>query len=131
MSDRLDNLPPKHMITVAKAKVAAISVAANAISEYQRRIRTRLSLAAYAYEKKNYSFMSDAEFDALAKKVDTNILTDHPVMDKFFKEQFSPDTGMWINFHPELEKLASLFEKVYERREEAANKKVYGKDEYD
>jgi len=112
----MDPLPSKHMITVAKAKVAAKSVAVNAIAEYQKRIRIRLSLAAYAYEKKNYSLMSDGQFDALAKKVNTSILTDDYVMDKFFKEQFSPDTGMWVNSHPELKKLAALYNRVYSEK---------------
>ena len=84
--------------------------------EYQKRIRIRLSLAAYAYEKKNYSVMSDAEFDSLSKEVNPSTLTGHPVMDKFFKEHFSPDTGMWINSHPELDKLASLYYTLKKRK---------------
>ena len=84
--------------------------------EYQKRIRIRLSLAAYAYEKKNYSFMNDAEFDALAKEVNTSIKTGNSVMDKFFKEQFSPDTGMWINSHPELDKIKELYNSLKKRK---------------
>jgi len=84
--------------------------------EYERRIRIRISLAAYAYEKKNYSFMNDAEFDALAKEVNTSIKTGNSVMDKFFKEQFSPDTGMWINSHPELDKIKELYNSLKKRK---------------
>ena len=84
--------------------------------EYQKRIRIRLSLAAYAYEKKNYSVMSDAEFDSLSKEVNTSIKTGNPVMDKFFKEQFSPDTGMWINSHPELDKIKELYNSLKKRK---------------
>ena len=60
--------------------------------------------------------MNDAEFDALAKKVNTSIKTGNSVMDKFFKEQFSPDTGMWINSHPELDKIEELYNSLKKRK---------------
>lgn len=68
----------------------------------QRRIRMTLSAAAYAYEKEGVSIMSDEEFDTLAKEVRPDIDTGHPVMDNFFRTEFSTDTGMWIHAHPEL-----------------------------
>jgi len=77
--------------------------------ERQRRIRIRLSLAAYAYEFDDRSIMSDAEFDDLSNKVIPSIVTGHEVMDKFFKEEFDPDTGMWVRKHPELDKLKELY----------------------
>jgi hypothetical protein len=78
-------------------------------AEYQRRIRIRLSLAAYAYEYENTSIMSDAEFDALALKVDPNIDTGFWLMDEFFRKKFSPDTGMWIRDHPQLTTIRNLY----------------------
>jgi len=81
--------------------------------ERQRRIRIRLSIAAYAYEFDDQSIMSDAEFDELSNEVIPNIATGHEVMDKFFKEEFEPDTGMWIRKHPELERITDLYERYY------------------
>jgi hypothetical protein len=80
--------------------------------ERQRRIRIRLSLAAYAYEFDNDSIISDAEFDALAIQVIPAIITGHDVMDKFFKEVFIPDSGMWVHNHPELDKLKALYDRL-------------------
>ena len=78
----------------------------------QRRIRIRLALAAYAYEFDNDSIITDAEFDALADQVIPSIATGHEVMDKFFKDIFIPDTGMWVHNHPELDKLKDLYERL-------------------
>jgi len=83
--------------------------------ERQRRIRIRLALAAYAYEYDNDSIMSDAEFDWLADQVIPSIATGHDKMDKFFKEQFEPDTGMWIHQHPEFNKLKRLYKSLRKR----------------
>lgn len=79
----------------------------------QRKIRIRLAIAAYTYEYESWSFMSDAEFDELAKKVDKNVDTGNPLLDKFFREEFSTDTGMWIRKHPELDKLAWIYNYYY------------------
>ena len=35
------------------------------------------------------------------------------MMDKFFRTQFQPDTGMWIRTHPEIKKLEYLYKKYY------------------
>ena len=83
--------------------------------ERQRRIRIRLALAAYAYEFDNDSIITDAEFDSLADQVIPSIATGHEVMDKFFKEIFIPDSGMWVQKHPELDKLKKLYESLKAR----------------
>ena len=75
----------------------------------ERKNRIRLSLAAYAYEFKADSIMSDGEFDELASKINTKMLTGHAIMDKFFAEEFSADTGQWIHDHPELDKLEAIY----------------------
>ena len=77
------------------------------------RNRIKLSVAAYAYEFKGDSIMTDHEYDELSLKINPNEKTGNDVMDKFFKTQFQPDTGMWIRSHPEIKKLDYLYKKYY------------------
>ena len=77
------------------------------------RNRIKLSVAAYAYEFMGDSIMSDHEYDELSLKINPNEKTGNDVMDKFFKTQFQPDTGMWIRSHPEIKKLEYLYKKYY------------------
>ena len=77
------------------------------------RNRIKLSVAAYAYEFKGDSIMSDHEYDELSRKINPNEKTGNDVMDKFFKTQFQPDTGMWVRWHPEVKKLDYLYNKFY------------------
>jgi hypothetical protein len=79
--------------------------------EIQNRIR--LSVAAFSYEYQSDSIMSDAEFDALAKQINPKESTGNDVMDRFFREQFEPDTGMWIHNHPNLRGLEIIYNKYY------------------
>lgn len=90
--------------------------------EQERRNRIKLSIAAYAYEFDNNSIMSDAEFDALSEKINTNIETASDItdpkqkarykdLDSFFSIEYSNYTGQWIHNHPELD----LVEKTYRR----------------
>ena len=60
------------------------------------RNRIKLSVAAYAYEFEGDSIMTDHEYDELSLKINPNEKTGNDMMDKFFKTQFQPDTGMWI-----------------------------------
>jgi hypothetical protein len=77
--------------------------------EVERRNRIRLTLAAYAYEYDSNSIMSDAEFDELSKAIRPEIATGHKQHDKFFREKFEPDTGMWIRQHPFLRRVAATY----------------------
>ena len=77
------------------------------------RNRIKLSVAAYAYEFKGDSIMTDHEYDELSLKINPNEKTGNDMMDKFFKTQFQPDTGMWIRSHPEIKKLEYLYKKYY------------------
>lgn len=81
--------------------------------ETERRNRTQLSLYAYAYEFENDSLVDDGKFDALAKTINPNIETGNKVLDQFFQTSFNPDTGQWIHQHPELEKIKSLYNRLY------------------
>lgn len=57
---------------------------------------------------------TDAEFDALAAVVDMfkGIPTGHNIMDAWFAAEFSAHTGSWVHSHPELDKLAALYERL-------------------
>ena len=81
--------------------------------EIEIRNRIRLSLAAYEYElgpfKCNGVDLPDGVWDRLALSIRPEIATGHKVMDEFFREVFSPDTGCWVRRHPELDKLATLY----------------------
>ena len=81
--------------------------------EKQVRLRIKLSVAAYAYEKCDESIMSDAEFDKQCLLVDPSIETGNKKLDNFFKKKFDPSTGQWIHKHPELDKIAELYKKYY------------------
>lgn len=78
--------------------------------EIERRARIKLSLYAYAYEYENDSLVDDATFDELSRKINVDIATGHDTLDKFFKEEFQPDTGMWIRKHPDLHGLKFLYD---------------------
>ena len=67
----------------------------NKISEEIKR-RIKVSVAAYAYEMKNESIMTDEQFDLECKKIDVTITTGNDIMDKWFKQEFDPCTGQWI-----------------------------------
>jgi hypothetical protein len=95
--------------------------------EVERRNRIRLSLAAYAYEFENTSIMSDADFDKLALQINPELTTieeyqlpeqkdRYKVLDRFFQNEFQPDTGQWIHKHPELDRLANLYNKLWRKK---------------
>ena len=77
--------------------------------EVERRNRIRLSIFAYAYEFESDSLISDGDYDRLSNKIDKNRSTGNKKLDKFFREEFEPDTGQWIHKHPELDKLRALY----------------------
>jgi hypothetical protein len=84
--------------------------------ERERRRRIGCSLWAYAYEFKNVSLVSDAVFDSECQLVDSSITTGHLVLDQFFRTEFDAYTGVWIHRHPELEKVAALYERIVSTR---------------
>lgn len=73
------------------------------------RNRIRVAVAAYAYEIENDPIMSDADFDKLAASIDPDIETGNSDLDHFFWTFFSPDTGMWVHDHPEIEGLRRIY----------------------
>lgn len=82
--------------------------------EKERHLRIMVLLWAYAYEFEADSLVDDHTFDATCKKIRVEISTDHPVMDRFFKEHFAPYTGQWVHSVPksEMKKLKALYRRV-------------------
>lgn len=80
----------------------------------QRRVRIRLSVAAYAYEIEDTSVMTDGEFDALCLKVRPEVPTGNRKLDNFFRKHFDPSTGVWVHQHPEKHKLRHLLHTYYQ-----------------
>lgn len=80
----------------------------NPVVDVETRKRIKLSIAAYAYEFLSTPIMTDDEFDALAYSIDLKIDTRRPDLDAWFRRNFQPHTGMWINSHPEKSKLAVI-----------------------
>jgi hypothetical protein len=83
------------------------------LASEQIRLRIRLSVAAYAYEYKDDSIMSDAEFDRLSYLIDTSIATGNRKLDNFFKKHFEPATGMWVRKHPDKAGLVNIYERYF------------------
>ena len=79
--------------------------------EIERRRRIMLSVWAYAYECLGESLVSDAVFDAEARKVDLSIDTGNVKMDKWFRNNFADYTGSWIGKHPELDNIKRIYER--------------------
>ena len=79
----------------------------------ENKSRSKLCIAAYAYEIKNDSIMPDITFDEECKKVDVTITTGNDKMDKWFRDEFDPCTGQWIHSHPEKNRLEELYQKYY------------------
>jgi hypothetical protein len=77
--------------------------------EIERKRRINLALWAYAYQYADTSLVSDSVYDEESRKVDIAIDTGNAVLDKFFREEFNPDTGMWVSKHPEFDKVAALY----------------------
>lgn len=81
-------------------------------AEYQKMIRIRLLLCAYAYEIKFHSFISDEEFDLLCLEVDLSVNTgsngEELWQDRWFCKYFDPSTGMWIHRWPDLPRIQQM-----------------------
>ncbi len=84
--------------------------------EIERYVRIQVSVAAHMYEKHDCSFLTDAEFDEISQMIDTSISTGNKKLDKFFREHFHPDTGMWIHNHPDRKGLERLYQQFYKRQ---------------
>jgi hypothetical protein len=87
--------------------------------EIERRNRIRIAVWAYAYEIMDDTLVSDAEFDALALKIDPTVSTGNRKLDRFFRAEFSPATGMWVRKHPDQRGLHRTYLRIKALRKEA------------
>lgn len=74
------------------------------------RRRTQIAVWAYAYEIHDDPIVSDTLFDITARQIDTHIITGDDVYDRFFREEFLPNTGMWIHTFPNHDKLELYYQ---------------------
>ena len=82
--------------------------------EIERRNRIAVALWAYAYEVRHTSLVPDSVFDEWALRIRPDMQTGRPGLDAFFRQEFSPHTGMWVHKHPEKHKLDALFTRTME-----------------
>lgn len=80
--------------------------------EIEIRNRIQLSICAYAYEYRSVSLVADADFDAAAFAIRPAMATGKEELDKFFLEEFTPSTGMWIRKHPDLPGIAKRYDMI-------------------
>jgi len=69
------------------------------------RRRTQVAVWAYACEIKDDPMVSDAIYDQTARLINPQIHTGDEKYDRFFEQEFSPNTGMWIHQFPTTEYL--------------------------
>lgn len=78
----------------------------------ETRNRIRVALAAWAYEVRNDPLMPDHLYDKLALSIDLRKSTARPDLDEWFRDNFSPHTGMWVLHHPERDKIEALYQSL-------------------
>ena len=81
--------------------------------EQERRNRIKIAVAAYAYECHDDSIMSDDAYDRLAQGINRGVETGHAVLDRFFRDDYSAMTGMWIRDHPEIAGVEKIYRAYY------------------
>lgn len=81
--------------------------------ERERRNRIRLAVYAYAYEVRDESLVTDHEFDQLARSINPAVTTGNAALDAFYRTYFTPDSGMWIHHHPDLDGIAAIYHRYY------------------
>ena len=72
--------------------------------EVEVRRRIKLSVAAYAYE-----------YDKESLLVNPKRITGNSRLDRFFRNNFNPDTGQWIRKHPDLPRIKKIYNDYYKR----------------
>jgi hypothetical protein len=85
--------------------------------EEERRLRIRVSVAAYAYEYCDDPIMGDAEYDRLSEQIDVTIPTGNKKLDRFFVDHYESCTGMWVRKHPDTDGLAKIYNTVWKDKE--------------
>lgn len=81
----------------------------------ERRRRINVAVWAYAYEVMDDPLVSDEEFDSECALVDLKLSTsykgkDNRAIDRWFRENFEPHTGMWVHNHPDKDGLHLIYQ---------------------
>jgi len=84
--------------------------------EVERRRRIMVAAAAWAYERHSDPIMTDEEFDRECAAIDLTVDTGNAAMDAWFRANFSPHTGQWVNSHPNKAGLERIYQNAVERR---------------
>lgn len=84
--------------------------------ERERRRRILLAVWAYSYEFCNDSLVDDYTFDAESKLVDLSVATGNKKLDNWFRKHFAPNTGMWVQNHPDKEGLRRIYNTIKEAK---------------
>lgn len=77
--------------------------------ERERKRRIMVAVAAYAYEIKNNPIWTDEKFDRECLQINLKQRTGDRRMDKWFKKNFDPSTGMWVHDHPDRKGLLRIY----------------------
>lgn len=80
--------------------------------EIERHLRIMATIWAYAYEFMADSLVPDHAYDEVVRMINPKVKTGHEVLDEFFQNWFSPDSGMWIRLHPELDKVDQAYKRL-------------------
>lgn len=80
--------------------------------EVETRRRIKLALWALAYEVHDIAMVPDAVFDRESRKVDLSVATTNPALDKWFRKNYDPSTGMWVLGHPHRARLEVILSKL-------------------
>jgi hypothetical protein len=76
--------------------------------EIERHRRIVVAAWAYAYEVESKPIVDDASYDCEAALICPEVSTGHVILDEFFRTEFAPHTGAWVNKHPEKHKLPRI-----------------------
>lgn len=85
----------------------------------ERWLRYKVCFWAYAYELRDYSIVSDNDFDRACLDVKPHISTNDETLDVFFLTEFSPCTGSWIHRYPYIDNLKKVFDALYGEKADA------------
>lgn len=78
--------------------------------ELERKRRIDIAVYAYAYEVKHDTLIDDFTYDFLALQINPAMPTGNKKLDAFFKKEFDPCTGAWVNCHPDKRGLERIYQ---------------------
>jgi len=73
--------------------------------------RKVLASTTFGIELRGLSVILEEDWDKSAQRVQRGMGTCHPLLDEFFATRFTPMSTSWIHHHPELDKVAAMFDR--------------------